>query len=301
MKIYIDGEFHDKENAKISVFDHGLLYGDGVFEGIRAYNGRVFRLREHITRLFDSAKALMLNMPLTVAEMEDVVLETCRRNELCDGYIRLVVTRGAGDLGLNPIKCPRATVFCIATGIAIYPEEVYEKGLKLITAATQRVPQNALSSAVKSLNYLNQILVRLEGNLAGADELVVLNHEGYVAECSADNIFVLLGGKIVTPPVSAGALGGITRQTVMELAPQAGITISEANLTRYDLWTADEIFLTGTAAEVVPVRELDGRVIGSGQPGPWTRKFIAAYRALTRGTGAEIFGNSNLKTHISKP
>ncbi|MDR0532792.1 MAG: branched-chain-amino-acid transaminase [Verrucomicrobiales bacterium] len=289
MKIYLDGKFYSREDAKISVFDHGLLYGDGVFEGIRAYSGRVYRLKEHVDRLFDSAKAIMLNIPLTHAEVEEVVLETCRQNDLKDAYIRLVVTRGVGDLGLNPNKCPKATIFCIATGITIYPEEVYEKGLKLITAATQRIPQSSLSSAIKSLNYLNQILARLEGNLAGADELIVINHEGYVAECSADNIFVLKNGKITTPPISAGALGGITRQSVMDLAPEVGITISEANLTRYDLWVADEIFLTGTAAEVVPVRELDGRVIGSGKMGPWTRKFIEAYRKLTRSTGAPIF------------
>ncbi|MDR2463186.1 MAG: branched-chain-amino-acid transaminase [Verrucomicrobiales bacterium] len=289
MKIYIDGKFHNKEDAKISVFDHGLLYGDGVFEGIRAYNGRVFRLREHIVRLFDSAKAIMLSIPLTMTEVEEVVLETCRQNNLSDAYIRLVVTRGIGDLGLNPIKCPKATIFCIATGITIYPDAVYEQGLKLITAATQRISQNSLSSAIKSLNYLNQILVRLEGNLAGADELIVLNHEGYVAECSADNIFVLRGNKLTTPPISAGALGGITRQTVMELAPQIGMLINETNLTRYDLWTADEIFLTGTAVEVVPVRELDGRVIGSGKIGPCTRKFIDAYRNLTRCSGTTIF------------
>jgi branched-chain amino acid aminotransferase len=289
MKIYLDGKFYGKEDAKISVFDHGLLYGDGVFEGIRAYNGRVFRLKEHIDRLFDSAKAIMLNIPLTRDEVEEVVLETCRQNELKDAYIRLVVTRGVGDLGLNPNKCPKATIFCIATGITIYPEEVYERGLKLITAATQRSGQNSLSSAIKSLNYLNQILARIEGNNANADELIVLNHEGYVAECSADNIFVLKNGKIVTPPISAGALGGITRQTALDLAKDVGITINEANLTRYDLWVADEIFLTGTAVEVVPVRELDGRVIGSGKMGPWTRKFVEAYRNLTRSSGAPIF------------
>jgi branched-chain amino acid aminotransferase len=288
MKIYLDGKFYSKEEAKISVFDHGLLYGDGVFEGIRAYNGRVFRLKEHIERFFDSAKAIMLNMPLTVSEVEEVVLETCRQNNLKDAYIRLVVTRGVGDLGLNPNKCEKPSIFCIATGITIYPEEVYEKGLKLVTAATQRIGQASLSSAVKSLNYLNQILARIEGNQAGADELIVLNHEGFVAECSADNIFVLKHGKIITPPISAGALGGITRQTVMELAPEVGITISEANLTRYDLWVADEIFLTGTAAEVVPARELDGRIIGSGKIGPWTKKFVEAYRKLTRSSGAPI-------------
>jgi branched-chain amino acid aminotransferase len=288
MKIYLDGKFHSKEDAKISVFDHGLLYGDGVFEGIRAYNGRVFRLKEHIDRLFDSAKAILLDIPLTRDEAGEVVLETCRQNGLKDAYIRLVVTRGIGDLGLNPNKCPRATIFCIATGITIYPEEVYQKGLKLITAATQRIGQNSLSSAIKSLNYLNQILARIEGNQAGADELIVLNHEGYVAECSADNIFALKNGKITTPPISAGALGGITRQAVLELASKTGTPASEANLTRYDLWVADEIFLTGTAVEIVPVRELDGRIIGTGKMGPWTSKLIEAYRDLARNSGTPL-------------
>jgi branched-chain amino acid aminotransferase len=289
MKIYIDGQFYAKEDAKISVFDHGLLYGDGIFEGIRAYNGRVFRLDEHIDRLYDSAKAILLQIPLTADEMKKVVVESCRINEIKDGYIRLVVTRGVGDLGLNPNKCPKATVFCIATGISIYPEEVYQKGLKIVTAATQRIGPASLSPAIKSLNYLNQIMARIEGNLAGADELIVLNSEGYVAECTADNVFVIKKGQIFTPPVSAGALGGITRRAVMDLAVEMGTQILETNLTRYDLWVADEIFLTGTAAEVVPVRELDGRIIGEGKPGPVTGKFTKAYHQLTNSTGTPIF------------
>jgi branched-chain amino acid aminotransferase len=289
MKIYIDGAYYDRENAKISVFDHGLLYGDGIFEGIRAYHGRVFRLEEHIDRLFDSARAICLTIPATREEMIRIVVETCRLNDLRDGYIRLVVTRGIGDLGLNPNKCPRATIFCIATGISIYPPKVYEEGLKVVTAATQRIGPASVSPAIKSLNYLNQVLARLEGNLAGADELIVLNHEGYVAECTADNIFVAKKGRIFTPPIHAGALGGITRRAVMDLSVGLGVAIEEQNLTRYDLWVADEIFLTGTAAEVVPVREVDGRIIGSGRVGPLTAKFIRAYGDLTRQSGTPIF------------
>lgn len=289
MKIYLDGSFYSKEEAKISVFDHGLLYGDGVFEGIRAYSGRVFRLSEHIERLFDSAKAILLTIPHTPAEMEQIVLETCRKSEIRDGYIRLVVTRGVGDLGLNPNKCPRPTVFCIATGISIYPERVYREGLKVVTAATQRIGPAALSPAIKSLNYLNQVLARIEGNLAGADELIVLNHEGHVAECTADNIFVVKKGRLLTPPVSAGALGGITRRAVMEIARELGMPAEEVNLTRYDLWVADEVFLTGTAAEVVPVREIDGRVIGAGTIGPVTADILRKFHDLTRVSGTPIF------------
>ena len=288
MKIYLDGAFYSKEDAKISVFDHGLLYGDGVFEGIRAYRGRVFKLSEHIERLFDSAKAILLTIPHTAAEMERIVLETCRQNAIQDGYIRLVVTRGVGDLGLNPVKCPQATVFCIATGISIYPERVYQEGLKVVTASTQRIGPASLSPAIKSLNYLNQVLARLEGNLAGADELIVLNHEGYVAECTADNVFIIKKGRILTPPVSAGALGGITRGAVMDIARNLGTPVQEVNLTRYDLWVADEVFLTGTAAEVVPVREIDGRVIGSGSVGPRTRELVRAFHDLTRSSGTPI-------------
>lgn len=288
MKIYLDGQYCAKEDAKISVFDHGLLYGDGIFEGIRAYNGRVFRLDEHVDRLYDSAKAILLTVPLTQQEIKDVVVETCRLNGIKNGYIRLVVTRGVGDLGLNPNKCPKATVFCIATGISIYPEKAYQEGLKVVTAATQRISPASLSPAIKSLNYLNQIMARIEGNLAGADELIVLNNEGFVAECTADNVFVVKKGRIFTPPVSAGALGGITRRAVIDLALDMGLMIEEVNLTRYDLWVADEIFLTGTAAEVVPVREMDGRSIGTGKPGPVTEQFTKAYHQLTNSSGTPI-------------
>lgn len=289
MKIYLDGKFVSREDAKISVFDHGLLYGDGVFEGIRAYDGRVFRLREHIDRLYDSAKAIMLNVGLSKEEMMGVVLESFRINELKDGYVRLVVTRGVGDLGLNPNKCPKCSIFCIATGIAIYSEEVYEKGLKVVTASTRRIGPASLSAAIKSLNYLNQILARIEGNLAGADELVVLNEEGFVAECTADNIFVIKNGRLMTPPLTAGALGGITRRAVMDIASECGMNCVEVELTRYDLWVADEIFLTGTAAEVVPVREVDGRITGCGCKGEVTARFMDGFHKLTRKQGELIY------------
>lgn len=288
LKIYIDGTFYPESDAKISVFDHGLLYGDGVFEGIRVYHGRVFLLDEHLERLYDSAKAILLNVPISFEEMKSVVTETCRLNEIRDGYIRLVVTRGRGDLGLNPNKCPRATVFCIATGITIYPEAVYHQGLRLGTAATRRINSAALSPAIKSLNYLNQVLARIEGNQLGADEMVVLNDEGYVAECTADNLFVIKKNQIFTPPITAGALAGITRKTIFDLARDAGKSIQETNLTRYDLWVADEIFLTGTAVEVVPVREVDGRIIGTGKPGPVALDFMQRFRLLTQQTGTPV-------------
>jgi branched-chain amino acid aminotransferase len=287
-QIYIDGQFYDEANAKISVFDHGLLYGDGVFEGIRVYNGRVFLLKEHLERLYDSAKALMLTVPVPMDEMQKIVTQTCVKNNIRDGYIRLVVTRGIGDLGLNPTKCPKATIFCIATGITIYPEEVYQTGLRLGTAATRRINAAALSPAIKSLNYLNQVLARIEGNQLGADEMVVLNDEGFVAECTADNLFVIKKGRIFTPPIYAGALAGITRKVIFDLCKTRGTEVEETNLTRYDLWVADEIFLTGTAVEVVPVREVDGRIIGTGKLGPFANDIMQRFRLLAQTTGVPI-------------
>jgi branched-chain amino acid aminotransferase len=289
MTVYIDGNYFPEQEAKISVFDHGLLYGDGVFEGIRAYNGRVFRLEEHIDRLYDSAKALWLKIPISPEEMTKAVVETLRRNNLRDGYVRLVVTRGPGNLGLSPLRCPKASVIIIAATLELYPEKAYKEGLKLITAPTQRMSPAALSPAVKSLNYLNNIMAKVEGLLAGAEEVIMLNGEGYVAECSGDNVFVIKKGKMFTPPVYAGGLGGITRLAVFELAEQLGIKLIETQLMRYDLFVADEIFLTGTGAEIVPAVELDGRVIGDGKPGQWTWKFIEAYRNLTQTTGTPIF------------
>ena len=288
MKIYLDGKFVSDDEAKISVFDHGLLYGDGVFEGIRLYGGRIFRLEQHLDRLFNSAKAILLPMPLTKPELVEACCETCRQNKLRDGYIRLVVTRGVGNLGLNPFRCKTPTVFIIADRIELYPEEIYRKGLKLITASTQRTNPAAVSPSIKSLNYLNNILAKIEAVNAGAAEAIMLNSQGYVAECTGDNIFLLRSGKLETPPVSAGALVGITRQVVIELAARRGIVVSESNLTRYDLSTADEVFLTGTAAEIAPVVSIDGRVIGDGHPGPLTLKLTADFRKLTRTDGVLI-------------
>lgn len=289
MKIYIDGQFYDKENAKISVFDHGLLYGDGVFEGIRFYNGRVFRLEEHMARLFDSAKAICLDIGMGGPEISEALLETIRRNDLRDGYVRLVVTRGCGDLGLNPALCPRTTVFIIASKITLYPPDKYETGLHVVTCATRRIPHGALSPMVKSLNYLNNILAKIEAQQAGAGEGLLLNEQGYVAECTGDNIFTVKNGRIFTPPISSGALAGVTRAVVIEIATELGIPISEPEMTRYDIYTADECFLTGTAAEVIPVVRLDNRVIGTGSPGPVTKRLIARFHELTAATGTLIY------------
>jgi branched-chain amino acid aminotransferase len=289
MKIFIDGKYCSERDAKISVFDHGLLYGDGVFEGIRAYNGRVFRLKEHIDRLFCSAKAILLDIPMSHAELMRATVEACRQNKLRDGYIRLVVTRGIGTLGLNPNRCKRGSVIIIAGKIQVYPAEMYSRGMDIVTVATTRNLHSALNPAIKSLNYLNNILAKIEANNAGVEEAIMLNSEGFVAECTADNLFIVKNGKVQTPPLSAGALYGITRQTVMELAGQAGIEVSEPNLTRYDLFNADECFLCGTGAEIMPVIKIDGRVIGSGKPGAITKKLVEDYHALTNVTGEPIY------------
>jgi branched-chain amino acid aminotransferase len=288
MKIYIDGEFYEKEHAKVSVFDHGLLYGDGVFEGIRFYNGRVFRLEEHIDRLYDSARAICLSIPLDKAAMTEATLETIRQNGLKDGYVRLVVTRGSGDLGLNPALCPKATIIIIASKITLYPQEMYENGLMVVTCATRRIPHGALSPMVKSLNYLNNVMAKIEAANAGAGEGLMLNEQGYVAECTGDNVFIVKNGRIFTPPISSGALAGVTRAVVFEMANEAGIPISEPDITRYDLFTADECFLTGTAAELIPVVTLDRRAIGDGKPGPITRQLMTRFHELTQSSGTVI-------------
>lgn len=288
LQIFLDGRLVPEAEAKISVFDHGLLYGDGVFEGIRVYNGRIFKLDEHLQRLFRSARAIALEIPMTMDELVLACRRTCAANGLRDGYIRLVVTRGVGYLGLNPYRCSRPSVFIIASTIELYPESVYRDGLKLITAATQRINPAAVSPAIKSLNYLNNILAKIEAVQAGTVEAIMLNSQGYVAECTGDNIFIVRGGRLETPPTSAGALDGITRGVVMELAREMGIPVWEPNLTRYDLLTADECFLTGTAAEIVPVAEIDGRKIGAGRPGPLTLKLTEAFRKLTQTSGTEI-------------
>jgi branched-chain amino acid aminotransferase len=289
MKVFIDGKYYDERAAKISVFDHGLLYGDGVFEGIRAYNGRVFKLREHIDRLFCSAKAILLGIPMSHAQIMRAVVETCRMNKIRDGYIRLVVTRGMGTLGLNPNSCKNPSVIIIADRIQLYPPAYYQKGMEIVTVPTTRNLHSALNPAIKSLNYLNNILAKIEANNAGCEEAVMLNAEGFVAECTGDNLFLVKNGQLFTPPLSAGALYGITRQVVMELAEEEGLTVSEPNLTRYDLFNADECFLTGTGAEIVPVVKIDGRVIDTGKPGPITRKLEEEYRSLTRGSGEPIY------------
>jgi branched-chain amino acid aminotransferase len=289
MKIYIDGKFYSERDARVSVFDHGLLYGDGIFEGIRAYNGRVFKLEEHIERLYWSAKAILLKIPLTPAQMTAAVVETCRRNRVRDGYIRLVVTRGVGTLGLNPNRCKNPSVIIIAGKIQLYPPEFYNRGMEIVTVPTTRNLHSALNPAIKSLNYLNNILAKIEANNAGCEEAVMLNAEGFVAECTGDNLFIISRGKLLTPPLSAGALHGITRQVVIDLAVAAGLEVGEPNLTRYDLFNADECFVTGSAAELMPVVKIDGRVIGTGRPGRTTKKLVAQFRTLTKASGEPIY------------
>jgi branched-chain amino acid aminotransferase len=285
MQIYIDGCFYPESEAKISVFDHGLLYGDGVFEGIRFYSGKVFRLEEHMERLYKSAAAIGLTIPLDTPTLTEALLETIRRNGLTDGYIRLVVTRGKGDLGLSPWNCPKPTIIIVAAKITLYPEESYEKGLRVVTCATRRIAHGALSPMVKSLNYLNNIMAKIEASHAGAGEGLMLNEQGLVAECTGDNIFLVSGGRITTPPISSGALAGVTRAVAIKLAGELGIEVSEPQTTRYDIYTADECFLTGTAAEIIPAVELDSRPIGNGKPGPVTRLLIERFRELTQKEG----------------
>jgi len=289
LTIFLDGEFVPEADAKVSVFDHGLLYGDGIFEGIRFYNGRVFKLEEHLERLWDSARSICLEIPMKRGEMTEALLETIRQNDLREGYIRLIVTRGVGNLGLNPVQCKRPSVIIIATTIALYPKEMYESGLTVVTCATRRTNSAALNPAVKSLNYLNNVMARIEANLAGADEALMLNDAGNVAECTADNVFIIKHGQIFTPPIAAGALRGITRSVVFDIAAELGLKIAEADITRHDVFVADECFLTGTAAELIPVIKADGRMIGNGKPGSITLKMISRFRDLTRETGTPIF------------
>src|SRR5947207_4203547 len=288
-KIYIDGKFYSEANAKVSVLDHGLLYGDGIFEGIRFYNGRVFRLEEHLHRLWDSARSICLEIPMPMRDMTEAVLETIRQNHLRDGYIRLLVTRGIGNLGLNPAQCKHPSVIIIAATIALYHENIYRKGLTIVTCATRRSNPAALNPAVKSLNYLNNVMARIEANLARADEALMLNDAGNVAECTADNVFVVKRGQIFTPPVTSGALRGITRAVAFEIATELGFKTLKADITRHDIFVADECFLTGTAAEIVPVVKADGRIIGNGKPGPITTRIIERIREMTYKTGTPIF------------
>jgi branched-chain amino acid aminotransferase len=280
-QIYIAGKFVPQEDAKISVFDHGLLYGDGVFEGLRSYGAKVFRLREHIKRLYESAKAIWLEIPMSQDAMCDAVSESVRVNKIDDGYIRLVVTRGAGTLGLDPNRTSDPQVIVITDHISLYPEEFYQNGLEIVTASTMRNHPAALSPRVKSLNYLNNILAKIEGLKAGCVEALMLNHKGEVAECTGDNIFLVKDGTLLTPPLDAGILAGVTRDAVIEVAREAGIDVREIALTKHDVYIADECFLTGTAAEVIPVVKVDSRTIGTGKPGPMTRDLEKRFRKLT--------------------
>jgi branched-chain amino acid aminotransferase len=287
--IYLNGSYVPEEEAKVSVFDHGFLYGDGVFEGIRAYNGKVFKLDEHLDRLYDSAKSILLNVPETKEQMKESTLETIRQNKLQDAYLRIVVSRGVGDLGLDPRNCSKATTIIIACSIRLFPQELYEKGLPVVTVATRRNNPDALDPKIKSLNYLNNILVKIEASRAGVLEAIMLNAQGYISEGSGDNIFIVKKGKIITPPTYVGALEGITRQTVMALAVDAGYSMLEQPFTRHDLYVADECFLTGTAAEVIPVIEVDGRSIGNGVPGPVGMDLIKRFRALVGNDGVPVY------------
>lgn len=279
-QIYINGEYFSKDDAKISVYDHGLLYGDGVFEGMRIYSGKVFRLQQHLMRLWESAISIGLVIPITPEQMTKDVNQTVSNNRLDDGYIRLVVTRGSGSLGLDPNRCADPQVIIIADKITLYPDELYQNGLELVTAATIRNHPAALSSRIKSLNYLNNIMAKMEGMNAGCVEALMLNHKGEVAECTGDNIFIVKGGQLITPPIDAGILEGITRNAVLELAAEAEIDACEVPLSRHDIYTADECFLTGSAAEVIAAVKLDGRTIGNGKPGPVTKRLTQAFREL---------------------
>ncbi len=282
LKIYLNGKLVNASEAKISVYDHGLLYGDGVFEGIRSYGGLVFKLNDHIDRLFESAHTLMLTIPLTRQQLAQAVIKTLQANKLKDAYIRLVVTRGPGDLGLDPRKCKKATLFIIADKIVLYPEEVYREGMKIVTVPTPRNLPEALNPQIKSLNYLNNILAKIEAINAGVPEALMLSAHGYVAECTGDNIFIVRDGALLTPPPYAGLLKGITRACVMDLARKMKMPVREEMMTRHDLYNADECFLTGTAAEIAPIVKIDGRAIADEKPGKWTLKLMQAFHKATR-------------------
>jgi len=287
--IYLDGELVPPEEARVSVYDHGLLYGDGVFEGIRAYNGRLFRLDQHLHRLYDSAHVIHLQIPMSVEQMEEAVIATVRANELRDCYVRLVVTRGVGDLGLDPRKCPRPTVFIIADTIELYPQKYYDEGLHVITCSTRRSSPEALDPSIKSLNYLNNILGKIETIQAGVPEGIMLSSEGYVAECTGDNIFVVTHGRVITPPVAVGNLAGITAQVAIEILREMEVPVEAENFRILTVYTADELFLTGTAAEIVPVVQVDGRKIADGKPGPLTRQVHERFHEITQSEGTPVY------------
>ncbi|MEK4512436.1 branched-chain-amino-acid transaminase [Paenibacillus anaericanus] len=287
--IYLNGQYVTKQDAVVSVYDHGYLYGDGIFEGIRIYNGNIFKCKEHLDRLFDSAKSIMLNIPLTYQEMEDALVETLRRNELRNGYIRLVVSRGTGDLGLDPNRCPKATVVIIVEQLSIYSEEAYKTGLKTVSVSTKRNIPDALNPKIKSLNYLNNILVKIQSNLSGAGEAIMLNSQGYVTEGSGDNIFIVKNGVITTPPCYLGALEGITRGAIIDICAEKGYKLKEEPFSLHDVYVADEVFLTGTAAEVIAVREVDGRIIGEGHAGPITLNLLEEFRSVVDKDGIKVW------------
>ncbi len=299
LQIYLNGRFVPENEAKVSVFDHGFLYGDGIFEGIRAYHGRVFKLNEHLNRLYDCAKAIDLNIGVAKRDMQEIVLETLRRNNFRNAYIRLIVSRGKGDLGLDPTHCPKPAIICIADTLALFPEALYQNGMEVRTVATRRNNIDSLSPRIKSLNYLNNILARIEVSLAGAMEAVMLNQEGYVCEGTGDNIFIVKNGALITPPTHVGILEGITRNTVMELAGSLGLTVKEQIFTRFDLYNADEVFLTGTAAEMIPVNKVDGRVIGEGKPGEVFKRLLPMFRELTTVNGPEIYAAAALQQALA--
>jgi branched-chain amino acid aminotransferase len=288
MSVYVDGKIVPKEDAKVSVYDHGYLYGDGIFEGIRVYDGNVFRLAEHIERLYESAKTIALDIPLSAEELTQATLDTVAANGLRDCYIRLVISRGRGDLGIDPDKCEKATVVIIVDTIELYPQKFYDEGISLVTASIRRIPAQCLDPRIKSLNYLNNILAKIEAKKAGAPEAVMLNHNGRVAECTADNIFVVKNGTAATPDLMEGALGGITRRAVMELAKEAGLEVKTVMMGLHDLYNAEECFLTGTGAEIVPVVAVDGRVIGTGKPGARTLDLLRRYRELRVTEGHKV-------------
>jgi branched-chain amino acid aminotransferase len=287
--IYLNGDYVTKENALISVYDHGFLYGDGIFEGIRIYNGNIFKCKEHLLRLYDSAKSIMLDIPLTITEMQATLVETIRKNGLRDGYIRLVVSRGPGDLGLDPRRSPKANVIIIVEKLSIYPEEAYINGLRTVSVSTRRNVPDALNPKIKSLNYLNNILVKIQANLAGVGEAIMLNSQGYVAEGSSDNIFIVKKGVIYTPPAYVGALEGITRGAIIEISERLAIPMKIEPFTLHDVYVADEVFFTGTAAEVIAVREVDGRMIGEGKAGPITTKLLHEFRQLVDQDGVKVY------------
>ena len=293
--IFLDGNLVKKEDAKISVYDHGFLYGDGVFEGIRSYNGNVFRLHEHLVRLYESAKSILLDIPYTIEEMTEIVKDTLKANQLQSAYIRLIVSRGVGNLGIDPSTCKVASVIVIAEPLALFPPHLYETGISIVSASSRRNRSDVLSPKTKTLNYLNNILVKLEATQAGVSEAMMMNDEGYVAEGSGDNIFIVKGNKLVTPPGYIGALEGITRNAILEVARQRGYVAEEGVFTRHDVYVADEVFLTGTAAEVIAVVNVDGRIIGDGKPGKVTNDILKGFRDIVEKEGVKVYEEATVK------